>query len=166
MEQEVRIKISSSLYEVEESLFSFSPEEDVEELFIEDEVKENAEPSVLSINVTGKFSDDGERVSITYAEPEGSGMEGASTTVSLLKSAPDVITMTRTGFFAVTFVFEEGKRYHCVYNTPYAPFEVCVHTKTVINRIMTERKDISLDYIVEIRGAMAERTKFNIKVLF
>ena len=68
------------------------------------------------------------------------------------------------GVVSTALVFEEGKRHHCVYNTPFMPFQVCVHTLTVDNRLLTEGF-VDLDYVVEIRGAQAERTKFRMELL-
>ena len=43
------------------------------------------------------------------------------------------------------------------------PFEICVFTKSVKNTLLQDGV-IELDYIVEIRGAQAERTQFKIEV--
>lgn len=166
MKRDIRIKIQSSLYEVEESLFSFDPEESDKNIFDEENLAKAVEPEVLSINTVGVLSDDGERISVSYTEPDGSGMDGAQTTISFLKAEPGVVTMSRTGLFAVTFVFEASKRYQCLYNTPYAPFSVCIHTKEVQNGIESYSHDLWLDYVVEIRGAAAERTKFKMQILY
>ena len=75
-----------------------------------------------------------------------------------------IVSMIREGAVSTALVFEEGKRHHCVYNTPFMPFQVCIHTVKVENRIIEEGY-IDLDYIVEIRGAQAERTKFRMELL-
>ena len=72
--------------------------------------------------------------------------------------------MIREGAVSTALVFEAGKRHHSVYNTPFMPFTVCVHTLTVSNRLEDDGV-IELDYIVEIRGAQAERTKFKLELL-
>ena len=158
---EIRIKINSELYEVEASLFS--DESNIEEFF-EGNEEGTVEPDIMEINSLAVISDDGERVTVSYEETEATGMDGSNTTVSYLKSEPSVITMTRDGIVSATLVFEEGKRHHCIYKTPFMPFEVCVHTKKVVNRLLDD-KYIELDYIVEIRGAKAERTKFKMQIL-
>ena len=43
-------------------------------------------------------------------------------------------------------------------------FEVCVHTIDIKNDIES-KGNISIDYMVEIRGARAERTKFSMKIM-
>ena len=163
VEKEIRIKIRSELYEVEESLFSDGSDED-KEIMCDTNDEYDAEPSVMEINTFGRLTDDGNCVCITYEEDEESGMSGSTTTVSYQKSNPEIVTMTRDGFMSASLVFEESKRHHCMYKTPYMPFEVCVHTKKVVNTLETDG-NIDLDYIVEIRGATAERTKFKMKIL-
>ena len=129
--KDIRLKIHSELYEVEASLFNDS--NNIDEFFEGDEV--SAEPEIMEINSMGTMTDDGERISISYEESEATGMMGSTTTVSFLKSAPHIITMARSGAVSATLVFEEGKRHHCVYNTPIMPFEVCVHTMKVENNL-------------------------------
>ena len=159
--KDIRIKIRSELYEVEASLFSDGT--DVEEFF-EDDGEASPEPEIMEINTMGTLSDDGARISISYEESEATGMVGSTTTVSFLKSAPHIVTMARSGAVSATLVFEESKRHHCIYKTPFMPFEVCVHTTKVAN-LMTVGSTLELDYIVEIRGAKAERTKFKMQIL-
>ena len=159
--KEVRIKINSELYEVEAALFS---DESEPEEFFENSEQETVEPDIMEINSLGELCDDGERVSVSYEETEATGMDGSKTSVTFLKKDPMVVTMMRDGVVSATLVFEEGKRHHCIYKTPFMPFEVCVHTKKVVNR-MLENGYIELDYIVEIRGAKAERTKFKMQLL-
>jgi uncharacterized beta-barrel protein YwiB (DUF1934 family) len=76
---------------------------------------------------------------------------------------PELVTMMRHGTVNTILVFEKGKRHICTYQTEYMPFEICVNTKEVINTLL-ENGRIDLDYIVEIRGAQAERTQFTIEI--
>ena len=72
--------------------------------------------------------------------------------------------MIREGVVSTALVFETGKRHHCVYQTPFMPFEVCVYTKKVENHIV-DGGYLELDYMIEIRGARAERTQFRMELL-
>ena len=117
----------------------------------------------MEMNSVGRYSDDGQRIAISYEESEATGMVGSTTTLSFLKSNPEIVTMSRDGAVSATLVFEEVKRHHCIYKTPFMPFEVCVHTTKVLNNISLG--NLELDYIVEIRGAKAERTKFKMQIL-
>ncbi len=158
--KELRIKIISELYEVEASLFSDEYKDDL----VEETEEQNDAPDILEINSVANFYEDDERVSISYEESEANGMEGSVTTITFLKTSPETVTMTRDGAISATLVFEEGKRHHCIYKTPFMPFEVCVYTKKVRNGLFTNDL-LELDYFVEIRGAKAERTKFTLKLL-
>ena len=158
--EEVRIRIKSVRYEVEASLFS----EESDDLFRRMGDGQTPEPEVIEIHSVGALEQKDGRVELSYDETEVTGMEGSRTAVSFSESASGVVSMIREGMVSTVLIFEEGKRHHCVYNTPIMPFEVCVHTLKVDNRL---REDgvLLLDYIVEIRGAQAERTKFQMEIL-
>ena len=158
--KEIRIKIHSELYEIDASLFS-DDDIDTDNIPISEE---SPEPEIMDINSFGSYVDDGERISISYDESEATGMAGSVTTVTFLKKDPSIVSMIRSGLVSTTLVFEEGKRYHCMYKTPFMPFEVCIRTIKVDNTIPTF-STLSLDYIVEIRGAKAERTRFSFQIL-
>ena len=157
MQENVRIKIRSVRYEVEASLFS---EENDELNFSELRV----EPETVEINTLGILKTEEGRVEVSYEETEATGMSGSTTAISFLESDENIVTMIREGAVSTALVFEAGKRHHCLYKTPFMPFQVCVHTMKVENKLQSE-KFIDLDYIVEIRGAQAERTKFRMELL-
>ena len=161
--QEVRIKIKSILYEVQASLFS-EEEEDNEDLSIAIPCEESISPDEIIISTEGSLKIEDGRFEVSYKESEATGMEGATTSVSFAENQPEIVSMIRSGSVSTALVFEERKRHHCVYNTPYMPFEVCVHTLHVDNRLLAEGI-LELDYVVEIRGAQAERTKFYMQIL-
>ena len=159
VEKEVRIFIDSVRCEVEASLFSGDDDEVIE-------IDENGEiePERMQIKTVGRYSVDGSRCDISYDETDVTGMEGSVTSISFDMKDIGVVTMSRTGAVSTALVFENDKRHHCVYNTPYMPFEICVKTLSVKNDI-SESGCLELDYIVEIRGAKAERTKFSMKIM-
>ena len=104
------------------------------------------------------------RVKISYEETEATGMDGSTTSVTYMTDQPQVVSMIREGAVSTALVFEAGQRHHCLYRTPIMPFDVCVHTLKVENRL-SDARTLMLDYIVEIRGARAERTKFYMELL-
>ena len=126
------------------------------------EVEEEKEH--LELTMEGRCLDDGARFSVTYKESELTGMAGATTSLSFLKSEPGLVTMTRTGTMRTALVFEEGRRHLCVYETEVMPFEVSVHTTKVKNKLLQDGT-LSLDYAVELRGANAEQTHFTLSLL-
>ena len=158
-QKEIRIKIHSELYEVDASLFT-DADVDTDNIPVSEDAPT---PDIMDINSIGIYTDNGERISISYNETEVTGMEGSTTTITFLKNDPNVVSMMREGAVSATLVFEEGKRHHCLYKTPFMPFEVCVRTIKVSNALLGAGA-LSLDYIVEIRGAKAERTKFSMQL--
>lgn len=118
----------------------------------------------IEITVDANYLDDGTRVSMTYHESELTGMQGATTTLTYQKNNPSLVSMLRHGTVKTALVFEPGNRHFCVYQTEIMPFEVCVLTKAVDNAIETEGR-LFLDYTVELRGAQAEHTRFQMRVL-
>ena len=161
-EKEIRIKIKSVRYEVGESLFSELVEDGEFDLSMLGDSQ--PDPEVIEINTFGKKKSENGRIDISYEESEVTGMDGSTTSISYDTSAIGVVSMIREGAVSTVLVFEEGKRHHCVYNTPFMPFEVCVHTLKVENNLEGVGS-LSLDYVVEIRGAKAERTKFTMQIL-
>lgn len=160
IKKDIRIKIHSELYDVDASLFS-DEEMDFSNIPISEE---SPEPEIFDMNSVGRYIDDGERISISYNESEATGMEGSVTTVTFLRSDPTIVSMIREGAVSTTLVFENGKRHHCIYKTPIMPFEICVRTLKVDNALLGVGL-LTIDYIVELRGAKAERTKFTMQIL-
>ena len=158
--EEVRIRLRSIRYEVEESLFSVEDGEGVRMM----EDGGAPEPQTIDINTVGKRERSEGRLKISYEETEATGMDGSVTAITFLTDQPEVVSMIREGVVSTVLVFEEGKRHHCLYQTPFMPFEICVHTMKVENRLVEEGY-LMLDYVIEIRGAKAERTKFRMEVL-
>ena len=102
--------------------------------------------------------------SLSYEESELTGMEGSSSQLSFMRSQPELVTMLRSGSVSTALVFEPNKRHFCTYKTPFMPFEVCVHTLRIDNKLLSEAATLDLDYIVEIRGAQAERCRLHLEI--
>lgn len=119
---------------------------------------------VLEIRSSGTLKRKNGRIVLSYEETELTGMEGATTTVSFAERDPSVITMLRYGTVSTALVFEEGKRHICAYDTHIMPFEICIQARRVRNGLTMDGGTMELDYLVEIRGAKAERTVFSLSV--
>ena len=159
--KDIRMKIKSVRFEMPELLFAQAVSEAAEEMpeiKITEEMLSVAEGDEMEINTDGKLDKSDGRIEFSYDESELTGMEGSKTAISYAVADPSIVTMMRSGSVSTSLVFEQGKRHRCVYKTPYMPFEVCVHTLKVDNKLDTE-KTLYIDYIIEIRGAKAERTK-------
>ncbi len=160
--KDIRMKIKSVRYEMPELLFSQLSSELAGELEIA--IPEELCGSVgedIEINTSGKLTIEDGRIELSYDETELTGMDGSTTAISFSEDNPSLVSMVREGSVSTALVFEQGKRHRCAYNTPYMPFELCVHTLKVDNKLATD-KTIFIDYIIEIRGAKAERTKMEI----
>lgn len=123
----------------------------------------NTEPERSEFFAEGRMVLTDDRVDVVYEETVLTGMEGSVTSIGFARSDPSVVTMLRQGFVNTAFVFEEGKRHICVYNTPFSSFEICVHALKVQNSLL-ENGTVELDYLSELRGARTERCKMKIVV--
>ena len=106
---------------------------------------------------------DGDTVAISYAESEITGMEGAVSTVTYRRDEPELLTMLRTGAVKTAMTFRPHHRAICTYDTPYMPFQIGIHALTVDNRLDTEGI-LLLDYLIEIKGGVAERCTMRMTV--
>lgn len=120
-------------------------------------------PEPIEVLTEGLLVTDERRVELMYEESELSGMEGAVTTIGFDRSAPELISMMRTGPVRSAFVFEEGKRYSNVYETPYASFDLSTHTLQVENKLLSEGR-LLLEYILSFHGTQSEHCKIEISV--
>lgn len=102
-------------------------------------------------------------VTISYPESELTGMEGSQSSVLFRTDEPGLIHMVRTGTVSTALTFREHCRAICSYDTPYMPFQVCIHGIRVDNRLLTDGI-LLLDYVIEIRGAQAEHCSMEMQV--
>lgn len=154
MLKKVRIKILSKQVEVPSRLFACSTDSEV----IDTEAQQ------VELSLEGVLRDDGDTVFITYKEGELSGMGKSKTTISYQKKDKSIVSMQREGDVRTALIFEPGKRHICIYGTPVMPFEVAVLTKAVANDL-EEKGVLALDYIVELKGANAQRTTFSMELM-
>lgn len=103
-------------------------------------------------------------VTLTYDETEITGMEGAHSTITFRTGEPTLVTLVRSGSVTTALTFKPHHRAICVYQTPYMPFQVGIHCLGVKNDIL-QKGDLLLDYIIEIRGAQAERCRMELQIL-
>jgi uncharacterized beta-barrel protein YwiB (DUF1934 family) len=102
-------------------------------------------------------------VSVIYNETELTGMEGARSTITYRTCDRGLVTMIRSGVVSTAMTFKAHHRAICTYETPYMPFTIGIHALTVDNRLDTEGI-LKLDYIIEIKGARAERCEMTMSL--
>ena len=100
---------------------------------------------------------------ITYAESELTGMEGSQSSILFRTDDPGLVHMVRTGTVSTALTFRAHCRALCTYNTPYYPLQLGIHSLLVDNRLQEEGR-LTLEYIIEIRGAQAERCRMDMQV--
>ena len=119
---------------------------------------------IMTITPDGGFTEEPTyTVAISYDETELTGMAGARSTVTYRTADRGLVTMIRSGLVSTAMTFKAHHRAICTYDTPYMPFSLGIHALTVDNRLDTEG-EMKLDYIIEIRGARAERCEMTMKV--
>ena len=164
--QNIKMKIRSERYDVENSVFANFLNDDGEDAleYGASDIEVDPQDETIELCTEGTMNIDGNKVELVYEESEITGMEGSRTSVSFESDNPGFVTMLREGTVSTALLFERGKRHHCVYNTPIMPFEICVRTIKVENDILSNGT-LKLDYIIEIRGAKAERTRFELEII-
>ena len=128
-----------------------------DELCITETFSNMDESGVIETSLTGNIDIVDEKYILSYEETEASGMEGVKTELSFNESTPREICLARSGEMSSTMYFNEGKRDICVYNTGIMPFEICVYTRSIDNRLI-EDGYLEIIYIIEIKGACAQKT--------
>ena len=121
------------------------------------------ESSTLTTDCT--IADKGGRIEIEYEETEITGMNGSVTKLCFDRDEPTLVSLLREGSVSTAFVFEEGRRHLCVYNTPYFPIELCVDTKEMQNTLTYRGGNYHAVYLVEMNGVLAERAEVTITLL-
>lgn len=119
---------------------------------------------ILTITPDAGFTEEPSfTVAISYDETELTGMAGARSTITYRTADRGLVTMIRSGVVSTAMTFKSHHRAICTYDTPYMPFSIGIHALTVDNRLDTEGI-LKLDYIIEIRGARAERCEMTMKI--
>ena len=169
MKQYVSVSIVSERSAVKADLFDAVYEKEISELtedvsiMVPEQIPDEQDGEPLEMIIQGFVRVRGGRVEIVYDEGELSGMEGSRTVISYAVDDPATLSMIRSGAVSTALVFERGVRHLCTYETPYMPFQIGVFALTVDNRLECDGV-ILLDYLIEIRGAQAERCKMTLKV--
>lgn len=154
----VRLKLVSECRDCSEAIISAPPGENTLE---EKDIKVDRVEFVTEATLTK----DGSRLFFDYNDREiFEGVDDARSTLIFDTGNRGLVTLLRSGSIRAALVFEQGKRHICVYRTPYAPFEICINTVSVRNRLTEKGGTLSLDYYTEVHGVRAEHTKLKFTV--
>ena len=103
------------------------------------------------------------KVTVSYVEKEEYGMDGSKTSISFFEDKPKEIYLKRTGKQSTSIIFREGERQISAYDTGLVIFETCFYSRSVDNRLLTDGT-LEIKYIVEIKGACAQKTVLRMEI--
>ncbi len=93
---------------------------------------------------------------VEYEEdPEVTGMEHTLTKIGI---SPDVVTVNRIGDFVSTMVFEQGKDFEYLFNTPFGNTQATLHASRVQAESSDESVKVILEYSLNFGGAQIENS--------
>lgn len=124
------------------------------------QVNENG-PDEMELVTAGRMICNEKGVLVSYQETELTGLEGTTT---MLRINGPVVTLLREGTVNSQMVFEEGRRYLSMYETPYGSMSVGINTRRVKNTIGELGGDLEIDYAIEIDNLMVGRNYFSMNV--
>ena len=133
-----------------------------DELFIDETFSLNDEEGTIETTLYGELESVQNKYVLSYEE-ETEGMGGVFTEIKFEKGKPDVVSIVRTGAIDTYMFFEKGKRHVCVYNTGIMPFEICIYSKEVDNKLLTDGY-LEIAYLIEIKGACAQKTVMRMEI--
>lgn len=122
---------------------------------------EGTENDSMSLLTEGRLRPVEGGYQLTYEETALTGMEGTTTTFQI--QGPRV-TLMRTGAVCSQMVFEQGRRHHSLYSTPYGNLEVGISTSRLRSTISPQGGKLEIDYSIEIDHALAGRNSFRVSV--
>jgi len=169
MLKRVRIFLTTERYGVAARLFEdildgMTEADVLADAMLSPQNEDDDEPQTTEMYSDARLRLTDDMFSLSYEESELTGMEGSSSQISFLYSQPELVTMLRSGSVSTALVFEPGKRHFCTYKTPFMPFEVCVQTLHIDNQLLSPTATLDIDYLVEIRGAEAERCRLHLEI--
>lgn len=132
-------------------------------LSISGTVKNEDEKDTLEFLTEGQFYRESERLCVTYAESEVSGMEGTTTTVCV---DGDKVSVIRLGTTNSVMEFETGKRKTTWYSTPYGDVTMGILTNDVFVNYNEAKEPVKvmIDYNIEIEGVVNSENVLNISI--
>lgn len=159
MKKEVKIKIISRVYDLQQS--------DKIERYMEThpDYTEDDISSKFEISCRGTLAEADGVFTLTYTEPAGGGMGDTTTTISFNKDTPDTVSLQREGEVRSYFLFDTGEaRRTYLYETPIMTFEMAIVTKRLVNRLGVKGGTLHLDYKVDMNAQNMERTVLDLMV--
>ena len=77
---------------------------------------------------------------------------------------PDGVVLSRTGNVNSRMIFEEGKKHHFLYETPFGTASMGVNTRRIHTKLGEHGGDMEIDYIIDVENNVIGRNQFKINV--
>lgn len=120
---------------------------------------ETAEPTELI--TTGRYACRGGLKKFTYMESQLTGLEGTKTEFLI---RPNEVVMNRTGTVTSRMVFQQGKKHHFLYGTPYGTLAMGISTRSIDTALSESGGSMDLAYDLDFENALLSRNEINITI--
>ena len=115
----------------------------------------------IEVVTPGKFITTENGFKAIYEESKISGMEGTTTTLSIME---DSMILQRVGSTTTNMEFKEGELAVSLYNTPYGMLDLNVDTKLLDINVDENGGEIYTKYILGFEGQEGITTELNINI--
>ena len=122
---------------------------------------QDGEPDQIELLTDGLMELRPHGVKLSYDETVLTGMEGTKTSLEI--NGPRVI-LQRSGMVSSRMVFEEGRQYTSLYDTPYGELSVDVQTSFLRHSLTEHGGEMEIRYSISIEHASTGQNHFLLKV--
>ena len=120
-----------------------------------------SEEEEFELITEGKFEREGEKTEISYLDSETTGFAGSQTTFIV---EPEKITLTRDSWYGGDMVFEESKKHHFLYQTPFGSLTMGIATERVSSELGENGGNLQIKYALDVDNVVISRNSFNITI--
>jgi uncharacterized beta-barrel protein YwiB (DUF1934 family) len=121
---------------------------------------ENGDDGVEYIT-EGQYDCGEDAITIAYEESELTGMDGTRTTFTVTR---DCVSMKREGGVNAIMMFQEGRKHHFIYDTPFGSISMGVDTYSILNDLDEFGGNLVIRYGVDMDGAQVSRNTFKVNI--
>lgn len=122
---------------------------------------QNNEDDAIELITDGEYRYSHGESLLTYQESELTGLEGTRTCFVI---RPDVVTMERMGSLNSRMVFEEGRKHHFLYDTPYGAATMGVNTQRIAMALGEHGGEMEIDYMLDFEHTIIGHNRFRINI--
>ena len=120
------------------------------------------DPDEMELMTEGSMTIGGDgEIILEYQESELTGMEGTTTRFTI---QDDTVTLTREGGVNSQMIFQRGKRYRSLYETPWGSILVDVATTTLASRLNERGGVLEVRYTIAVDHRVTGENRFKIRV--